>query len=71
MELNKLDGLPTPRLLARLKRLHQCEESPEKSDRDPDEITQPGIIEFKDSAEWKTEYAYLKALLAEREHISN
>jgi hypothetical protein len=71
LEHNRLDSLSTPRLLARLKRLHQCEESLEKSDRKPDEITSTGSIEFKDSAEWKAEYDYLNKLLAEREHISS
>lgn len=71
IDLDKLDSLSTPRLLARLKRLHQCEESLEKSDRKPREITSTGFIEFKESAEWKAEYDYLKKLLAEREHISS
>lgn len=71
IELEKLDSLPTPRLLARLKRLHQCEESFEQSDRTPDNFTSTGSIEFKNSAEWKAEYDYLKRLLAEREHISS
>lgn len=71
IDLNKLDGLTTKRLLARLKRLHQCEESKDRSDRDANYKSAAGVIEFKDSPEWKAEYNYLKKLLSAREHISN
>ena len=69
IELQKLDALPTKRLLMRLKRLQQCEDSVTLSDRDINEHTGPGFIEFKDSPEWIAEFTYVKALLSEREHI--
>ena len=71
IELRKLDRLSTKRLLARLKRLQQCEESKDGSDHDENYVTPAGLIEFKNSPEWKAEFSYLKKLLANREHIAN
>lgn len=66
---NELESLPTRRLLARLKRLHQCEESLALSDREAHDETDPNAIEFKESPEWVAEYHRLKEILAHREHV--
>lgn len=66
----ELETFPTKRLLARLKSLHQCEQSFELSDRDESERhLNPEIIEFKDTVEWQTEYDKLKEILKTRENI--
>ncbi|MCB0047457.1 MAG: hypothetical protein H6642_14845 [Caldilineaceae bacterium] len=67
---DELTHLPTRALLARLKRLHACEESLAYSDVDLD--TLPPATEwiyFKVSVEWENAYRDLKALLSEREHV--
>ena len=70
MSVEELETYPTKRLLARLKSLHQCEASFELSDRDESERSiNTGIIEFKESTEWKTEYRKLKEILKNRGHI--
>lgn len=66
MSLTQLEALPTKRLLARLKQLHQCEESVSLSDR-TGEHTIAGAM-FKDSPEWIAAYEQLKRILAGREH---
>jgi DNA-binding protein H-NS len=67
------DGLQTystKRLLARLKSLHQCEESFELSDREEFERdSESRIIEFKETPEWQGEYQKLKEILRNRVHI--
>lgn len=70
MTQSQLETLSTKRLLARLDRLRQCEESLALSDREPNEYQPSDYIEFKDSPEWIAEYNYLKELLAKREHVS-
>ena len=71
LSIEELETYPTKRLLARLKSLHQCEESFELSDRDESERNlNPELIEFKQSEEWQTEYNKLKEILKNREHIS-
>ena len=70
MSQEELETYPTKRLLARLKSLHQCEQSFELSDRDESERNlNIGIIEFKESVEWQTEYDKLKEILETRKHI--
>ena len=69
MKLSDLDALPTKRLLARLKRLHQCEESLALSDKDINNYAASDLIEFKESSNWNTEYNNLKEILSQREHI--
>ena len=69
MNKSDLEALPTKRLLARLKRLHQCEESLDLSDREISEYKPSGFIEFKESPEWIAEYNCLKDILSRREHI--
>ncbi|MEQ1762620.1 MAG: hypothetical protein ABL984_05665 [Pyrinomonadaceae bacterium] len=70
IDLNILDGLTTKRLLARLKRIHQCEESKDRSDLDANYKSAAGVIESKDSPEWEAEYNYIKNLLSTRDNIS-
>jgi len=66
---NDLEGLSTKQLLARLRRLHQCEESLALSDRTAESYEAFGAIEFKDSPEWVLEFEKLKEVLARREHV--
>jgi hypothetical protein len=70
MSREEMEALPTKQLLARLKRLHQCEESLALSDQNSQSYSAPGSIEFKDSSEWIAEYDRLKEVLAQREHIA-
>ena len=70
ISVEELETYPTKRLLARLKSLHQCEESFELSDRDESERNlNSDLIEFKKTEEWKIEYDKLKEILKNREHI--
>jgi hypothetical protein len=69
MAKSDLETLPTKRLVARLKRLNQCEESLAMSDREISEYEPSGFIEFKDGSEWIAEYNCLKDILSQREHI--
>ncbi len=69
MSKSDLEALPTKRLLARLKRLHQCEESLALSDREISKYKSSDFIEFKESPEWIAEYNSLKNILSQREHI--
>lgn len=67
MSLEQLETLPTKRLLARMRQLHQCEGSLSFSDyHDASEAS--GVM-FKDSPEWVAAYQQLKLILAGREHI--
>lgn len=66
----KLESLSTKRLLARLKSLHQCEQSFELSDKDESERLLNDGIEFKESSEWQSEYENVKEILSKREHVS-
>ncbi|HMS41290.1 MAG TPA: hypothetical protein PKE69_13755 [Pyrinomonadaceae bacterium] len=71
IEKEQLENFSTKKLLARLKSLHQCEQSFELSDRlESERGSNVGQIEFKESEEWKIEYDKLKAILSKREHIS-
>lgn len=71
IEKEQLESIPTKRLLARLKSLHQCEISFELSDREESERgLNVGQIEFKESEEWQKEYENIKEILSKREHIS-
>jgi hypothetical protein len=69
MSRSDLEKLPTKQLLARLKRLHQCEQSLALSDQDIENYAASDFIEFKESSSWITEYNNLKEILAKREHI--
>lgn len=67
----ELEKYPTKRLLARLKSLHQCEQSFDLSDRDECERSlKVDYIEFKESPEWQVEVEKVKEILNKREHIS-
>ena len=67
MSLEELEELSTKQLLARLKSLHQCEESASLSDR-VDMSNTSGAILFKDTNEWKAAYEHVKVVLSLREH---
>jgi hypothetical protein len=67
MSMEKLEALPTQRLLPRLRQLHQCEQSLAHSDRDCAE--ESGVIEFKESPGWILAFEELKKVLSRREHI--
>ena len=69
MTLSELEALPTRQLLARLKRLQQCEETLALSDRGTVEQKAFHTIEFKDSREWIAAYDQSRTLLAQREHV--
>ncbi len=64
-----LSTRPTKALLARLRCLLRCEESPFATDAYPDELARAEGILFKDTPEWQNAYAELKQLLATREHV--
>ena len=71
INVEELEKYPTKRLLARLKSLHQCEQSFDLSDRDESERSlKVDYIEFKESPEWKIEFEKVKKILKNREHIS-
>jgi hypothetical protein len=67
LSLTEIEALSTKQLLARLKRLHECEESLALSDRQA--ASGDGSIEFKQSPEWDSEYQNVKTTLAHREHV--
>ena len=70
IEKEQLESYSTKKLLARLKSLHQCENSFELSDREESECNSSvGQIEFKEDEEWQIEYEKLKEILKNREHI--
>ena len=68
MSLGELENMSTEQLLARLRQLHQCEESALLSDRD-DASNVSGTILFKDTTEWKAAYEQVKGELSLREHV--
>lgn len=69
LSFKQLEVLPTKALLGRLKRLQQCEESFELSDRDESELVESNEIQFKQTPEWKSAYEELKDILKGREHV--
>ena len=69
MSKDELEKLPTKRLLARLRQLQRCEKSLALSDQNVSEYKSSELIEFKDSAEWISEYTKMKDILSQREHI--
>lgn len=65
----ELEAFSTKRLLARLRRLRQCEESFALSDRLESDDKTEGKIEFNQTDEWRQAYQQIKRILANREHI--
>ena len=60
----------TKELLGYLKRLHQCEESFEKSDMDSNpDLKDEKTIYYKKTEKWKLAYDNVKLILDKREHI--
>jgi hypothetical protein len=68
MSPDELEKLSTKQLLARLRRLRQCEESASLSDQ-YDASNTSGAILFKDTSAWKTAYEQVKEILSLREHV--
>lgn len=72
MSIEELKALNTKALLARLKRLRFCEDSPAQSDLTDEEIASVGnLILFKSDPEWTTAYRDLKQVLNGREHVES
>jgi hypothetical protein len=68
----QLEALPTGALLARLKRLRWCEESPDQCDLSEAEMESVShLILFKSETAWRAAVADLKEVLATKEHVSN
>jgi hypothetical protein len=60
----RLEKLPTKRLLMYLRSLYECHEEPHwDEDTDTTELT-------KDSTEWKKHIQLVKSILANREHVN-
>jgi len=68
LSLEELEKLSTKQLLARLRQLHECEESASRSDRYDTSNTSDAIL-FKDTTEWKAAYEQVKGVLSLREHV--
>ena len=67
---SQLEAWTTAKLLSRLQSLRSCEESYECSEKAyHSEPPETGVIEYKDTEEWKTAYYALKQLLTDREHL--
>lgn len=69
LDASVLATMHTRSLLARLRRLHRCEDSASGSDAAPDELAATVGIVFKDTPEWATAYREVKQVLASREHV--
>ena len=67
----ELAEMHTGTLMARRKALLECDESLEMSDKDEGYQHVEGIIEFKNTPEWKQAYADLKGVLSSRENVLN
>ena len=72
IQLSELEGWPTRRLLARLKRLRWCyENASEANDYTPNELASvEEKILFKTDPRWKKAYSDLKTILAKRENVA-
>lgn len=71
MSKEELSALRTKALLARLKRLRFCVESPAHSDLSEAEIESVGnLILFKSDPAWATAYRDLKEVLDGRKHVN-
>ena len=73
--LNELREMHTGSLMSRRAALLKCEESFEESDRSGYEMkpstSVTGMIEYKNTPEWKNAYNELKSVLSNRENIPN
>ena len=71
--IDELNNMHIGSLMKRREALLKCEESFEASDRYGYEtkpsIDSSGLIEFKDTPEWKRAYTDLKTVLSNRENI--
>ncbi|WP_413665607.1 hypothetical protein ACG1BZ_10605 [Microbulbifer sp. CNSA002] len=69
LSLEELEQLSTERLLAYLRKLHQCEDSVDASDFCESEAHMPGVVFFKESDQWRNQYKLVKEILSARPHI--
>jgi len=69
LDASALSSLHTKTLLARVRRLQQCEGSADGSDMTSDELAKLVGILFKDTPEWEAAYTEVKRVLASREHV--
>ena len=67
--VEELKAMHTGSLMSRRKALFKCDESLEYSDKTVN--SNYGLIEFKDSPEWKRAYKDLKQVLSTRENLPN
>lgn len=69
IDLDLMNKMDTRELMGYLKRLHQCEESFEKSDLDVNsDLNDEQIIYFKETEKWQTAYKNVKSVLRSREN---
>lgn len=66
----ELEALPTKALMARRKRLLQCEESLALSDDAEALVGKSDPLRFKDQPQWNGAYEDLLSILAERENVA-
>jgi len=73
--LEELEKMHTGSIMSRRAALLKCEESFEMSDRNGYEtkpnVSQTGLIEFKNTPEWQQAYKELKKVLSTRENVPN
>ncbi len=69
MPREQLERLPTKAVLGRLVRLRECEQSPETSDLEADELTEVVPIRFKSDPQWTAAWNDVKAVLATRTNL--
>ena len=73
--LEELEKMHTGSIMSRRAALLKCEESFEMSDRNGYEtkpnVSQTGLIEFKNTPEWQQAYKELKKVLSARENVPN
>ena len=70
-----MEKMHTGSIMSRRAALLKCEESFEMSDRNGYEtkpnVSQTGLIEFKNTPEWQQAYKELKKVLSTRENVPN
>ena len=66
---DQVDAMPTGALLARLRRLRWCEDSPELSDLSREAVASAAhLILFKSDPAWRAAHDDVKRALAMRDH---
>jgi len=72
VSLEELQTMHTGSLMSRRKALLACEQSLNDTDRQDEDMPnspETGMIEFKDSPQWRQAYDEIKQVLATREHV--